>query len=421
VAFGQTTAAALPAGLDVMVYPVREGTRLPGPFLDALVQHEWPEVLLAPAGAVSAASVPTLLVDLDSTLPISELALGGDEVTSGWLEAVTTDADRRRDFLHAGVFSVELDPALLSSPGRVSARAVGLLLTRMADMAGLAGRSSPAHSERESSAGPAAPGATPSPPRELEGRAVPKPPGARFDAPRAEPRESDDVSVEDLSPLPPAPGPHPAAASSGTAQATDPVRFKERCAGGRVLVLAALSGLDGLTPIDLTQTTVIATPEVMPWLDARLGLAQFVCATVPPRTLEATAATRAARTVLVHSNHLDGAAIAPRARARVAILDLSRAGGPVLGWSDELRAGFFPGPGDAALALQWAAWLDPAEIIVAGADPLEAKPYWPAFYRGAKELLEARGIRFELVPRPDQKLHPGVRRAQQARKGSSSR
>jgi hypothetical protein len=411
VAFGQTTAAALPAGLDVMVYPVREGTRLPGPFLDALVQHEWPEVLLAPAGAVRAASVPTLLVDLDSSLPISELAPDEEDVRSGWLEAVTTDADRRRELLRAGVFSVELDPALLSAPGRVSARAVGLLLTRMADMAGLSGRSSPLRANSESFAGVSAP----APAFRLDARVSPNPPGAGIDAPR----KSDPLAVEDL--LPPAHDRRPTEAPPENERAQDPLHFKGRCTGGRVLVLAALSGLDGLTPIDLTHTTVIATPDVMPWLNTRVGLAQFVCATTPPRTLEAASATQAARTVFVHSSHLDGAVIAPRARAWVAVLDLSRAGGPVLGWSDEMRVGFFPGPGDAALALQWAAWLGPAEIMLAGVDPLEARPHWPAFCRGAKELLEARGIRFGLVCRPGQKLLSDERLARRPRKDSASR
>ncbi len=416
VAYGQTTAAALPPGLDVLVYPVREGTRLPAPFVDALVQHEWPNVILAPAGAIRNATVPTLLIDLDPAAPVSELAPSEDDGQSGWLEAVTTDADRRRELLRAGVFSVELTPALLSGTGRVSAQAAPFVLARLADMAGLGGRSGGAAPEFEAAQGLAP--ATTTPPKLP---VAPEAPGVCAPAERA--AESDPLAVE--RPVPPAPRPPLAPPTSDlppTMHPThEPQRYKGRYPGGRVLVLAALSGLDSLTPADLSYSTVIATPEVMPWLNARMGMAHFVCAGAAPRTLEAASAVEGARTVLVHASHLDGAAIAPRARARVSVQDLSRAGGPALGWSDEMAVGFFPGPGDVALAVQWAAWLGPSEILVAGLDPLEAKPHWPAFHRGAAELLSGRGVRYELAGRPRPEAPPEARLARPAGKGFSGR
>ncbi len=417
VAYGQTTAAALPPGLDVLVYPVREGTRLPAPFVDALVQHEWPSVILAPAGAIRNATVPTLLIDLDPAAPVSELAPSEDDGQSGWLEAVTTDADRRRELLRAGVFSVELTPALLSGAGRVSAQAAPFVLARLADMAGLTGRSGSAAPEFETAPG-AAPAATPPLQRPAAAEAV----DAVAPSERAL-AESDPLAVE--RPAPPAPRPPVAPPTSdllSTMHPThDPQRYRSRYPGGRVLVLASLSGLESLTPADLSYSTVIATPEVMPWLNARMGMAHFVCASAAPRTLEAASAVEGARTVLVHSSHLDGAAIAPRARARVPVQDLTRAGGPALGWSDEMGVGFFPGPGDVALAVQWAAWLGPSEILVAGLDPLEAKPHWPAFNRGAAELLGGRGVRYELVGRPRSEATQEARLARPAGRGFSGR
>lgn len=413
VAYGQASAAALPQGLDVMVYPVREGTRLPAPFVDALVHHEWPDVIVAPAGAIRNATVPTLLIDLDPNVPVSELAPAEDDGQNGWLEAVTTDADRRRELLRAGVFSVELTPALLSAPGRVSAQATPLVFARLSDMAGLAGRSGAAAPEAPADAAPAPPQDAAALSPMDAGRGSADAPAYAGEPPAAE---------RGAAPVPTtAVGPTADDLLAAVSPAHDPQRYKNRYPGGRVLVLAANSGLEALTPADLSYSTVIATPEVMPWLNSRMGLAHFVCATAAPRTLEATAAVQSARTVLVHASHLDGEAIAPRARAHVPLLDLSRAGGPALGWSDEMGVGFFPGPGDTALAVQWAAWLGPGEIVVAGLDPLEAKPHWPAFHRGVVELFASRGVRFELVGRPQQDVRLDNRLARPFGRDASTR
>jgi hypothetical protein len=211
---------------------------------------------------------------------------------------------------------------------------------------------------------------------------------------------------------PAAPAPAPVAPVGPGATPDDvhaPGLYRDRCRGARVLVLAAGSGLDTLSPADLGQATVVAVPESIAWLNSRMGLAQFVCATAQPRTLEAAAAMSTVRTVLVHADGLDGATIAPRARAHVPLQDLSLAGWPALGWSDELDRGYFPGPGDAGLALQWALWLGPAEIVLAGSSILEAKSWWPEFLRGAAAILAARGVRFVLIDTASGRQDPGHR------------
>ena len=64
--------------------------------------------------------------------------------------------------------------------------------------------------------------------------------------------------------------------------------------------------------------------------------------------------------------------------------------------------------GAAAMAVQWAAWLEPAEIAVVGRTTLDER--WPAFLLGAQELLASRGIAVE-IDREDER----PRRARAAR------
>ncbi len=573
VAYGQATAAALPAGLDVMVYPVREGSVLPAPFLDALIVHESADVLLAPAGSVPAPPVPALVVDLDHAVPAEKVVPRDEPGQASWIEALTDDVERRRALLRAGLFSVELNPGAFERAGRLAATSASAILGRLIDMAGLSTRPQPRKPayprpvEAVNSAAPLpeapplarphvapvlpAPGpstpvmsaplntaplitapvtpvvpvaplapvkpvappqpalstplaVTPEPPLVVKSEAplvvkaetplvvkaetpivkivqvTSHPPlvehedvteplatieptaphegrasSAPADVPSAksafslvtpiapstnEPATSapstpysipmtagafTPILSAPLTPIAPAAPVAPAAPIANVAPSTPaapiaptapahpadaprgpatPVEdresaglYRDRCINGRVLVLASAIGLDGISAALLGEATVIAVPESVAWLSSRMGLAQFVCATAQPRTLEAAAATSAVRTVLVHADHLDGATIAPRARARVAVRDLSRAGWPALGWSDELETGYFPGPGDVGLALQWAAWLGATEIVLAGAGPLETRPSWPEFLAGAAELLAAREGRIVIL------------------------
>jgi hypothetical protein len=167
-------------------------------------------------------------------------------------------------------------------------------------------------------------------------------------------------------------------------------------------VLGSVHGLDRLSPALLSEAAVLATPETLAWLDARVGPAQYVCLTSPPHSPEAAAALASVCSVVVHDERLDAAGLVPSARATVPLLDLQRAGGPALGWSDDMKVGFFPAGGDAALALQWAHWLGVSEVILVGVDAAEGKPGWLPFLRGARELLEARGITVTV-------LEPGAR------------
>jgi hypothetical protein len=156
-------------------------------------------------------------------------------------------------------------------------------------------------------------------------------------------------------------------------------------------------GLERLSPSAWDGAVLLATPGALPHLAGRGGPAPYVCLAGPPHEPEAQAALAAARGVVVHDDRLDAAECAPAAAATVPLLDLQRAGGPALGWSDDLKVGFFPAGGDAALALQWAHWLGVAEVVLAGADAAEAGPGWLPFLRGARELLEARGVSVTVV------------------------
>jgi len=433
VAYGQATAAVLPPGLDVFVYPVRDGTRLPAPFVEALIEHEAADVLLAPAGSVTSTSIPTLLVDLDPRIAPPVLVSGEDPASWTWVEGITALTERRPTLLRAGLFSVDVLADWFEGPGRLRASAAPALLARMTDLAGLLGR----HRDVARRAVPPfapAPTATPAPASAPEPPATP-PTDAVSDAdpwPLGDPfgeagvREGSLPSVKQVfSPTHPPrivpieirlaadPGrlsgaaptalaePEPPLALTDIAPATappvpkvsePPEAYRGRHAEGRALVLASIHALDGLSSALLAETPVLAVPETLPWLAARMGRAQYICVTATPRTPEACAALVEARAVVVHDERLDAEALAPHARATVPLLDLHRAGGPALGWSDDMKVGFFPGGGDAAMALQWAHWLGVSEVIVAGIDAADGKPGWSPFLRGARELLEARGI-----------------------------
>ncbi len=376
VALGQETAAALPEGLDVLVYPVREDTVLPAPFLAPLLEHLGAEVLLAPLGAVDAAPVPTLLLDLgnaeDGAPPIPR-----DPAHQAWTEAVTPRPERRRELIREGLFTVHLLPGWSGEPGRLAAAAAGPIARKLRELAPLV-------------AG-ARPGAGTEPPEETITSPVepPLPVPGETSAPEEE------ITVQVTSPEPVAEVRTPAP-PAWEPEVHDPERYRDRHAGREALVLASAEGLDALAPADLAAHLVIATPAALGWLIARMGIAHYTCATAEPATVEAKGALAGVRTVLVHASHLDGKRLAPVARALVPVLDLARAGGPALGWSDEMGTGFFPGPGDVALAVQWAAWLGAGEIRLAGTVPHETLPAWSGFLAGARAILEARGTRLLL-------------------------
>jgi len=377
VALGQATAAALPEGLDVLVYPVREDTLLPGPFLGPLLEHLGAEALLAPLGAVDTAPVPTLLLDLAGTDEERELPLPQDPAHLAWTEAVTARPERRRQLVREGLFTVHLLPEWFREPGHPAAAAAGPIARKLRELA------------------PLAAGARPFPVAEREDETITSPvePTVASREPAPAPEEEITVQVTSPEPVVEARTPSPAAWEP---EVHDPERYRDRHAGREALVLASPDGLDTLSPAELAAHVVVATPAALGWLIARMGIAQYTCATVEPGSVETRGALAGVRTVLVHASHLDGRRLAPAARALVSVLDLSRAGGPALGWSDEMGTGFFPGPGDAALAVQWAAWLGAGEIRVAGTAPLAALPAWSAFVTGARAILEARGTRLLL-------------------------
>jgi hypothetical protein len=464
VAYGQATAAVLPPSLDVFVYPVRDGTRLPAPFIEALLEHEAADVLLAPTGSVASTPVPTLLVDLDPRVAPPVLMSGEDPASWTWVEGITALAERRPVLLRAGLFSVDVLADWFEGPGRLRASAGPALMARMTDLAGLLGR----HREAERRA---VPPASQRPPAGLEPQAFPssssrsdathvslegslggfeaekylltqvkrdsilpaanlgQSPSLRAPGPPSTPAPPRIVPIQvrsaaDLGPDPggapaalaePEPGPEPeprpllaltdlgpAAAPPVPTASHPPEAYFGRHAGGRALVLASVHGLDRLSRASLAEAAVVATPETLPWLATRMGVAQYVCLAAPPRTPEAVAALAEVRAVVVHDERLDAEELAPRAWATVPLLDLQRAGGPALGWSDDMKVGFFPAGGDAAVALQWAHWLGVTEVVLAGIDAADGKPGWSPFLRGARELLEARGITVTV-------LDPGVR------------
>jgi hypothetical protein len=430
VAYGQATAAVLPPGLDLFVYPVRDGSRLPAPFVEALIEHEAADVLLAPTGSVTSTPVPTLLVDLDPRVAPPALVSGEDPASWTWVEGITALSERRPTLLRAGLFSVDVLADWFEGPGRLRAAAAPALLARMTDLAGLLGR----HRETERRAAPRPPGAPPAPAPpaapsraagpdddfgsfgvsfgepEVEREALPQV-KSTFAPPRIVPIEvrsatdsrpgpvSSGPSTALAEPDPPlasldiAPPPSPVPlARPVPATSQPPEAYRGRHAGARALVLASARGLDQLSPALLAEAAVLAAPETLPWLAARTGLAQYICVTATPRTPEAVAALAAAGAVVVHDERLDAADLAPGSKATVPLLDLQRAGGPALGWSDDMKVGFFPAGGDAALALQWAHWLGVSEVILAGVDAADPRSGWLPFLRGARELLESRGV-----------------------------
>ncbi len=462
IAYGSATAAALPEGLDTYVYPIRDGSRLPAPFLDALVEHEQPDVILAPAGATGASSAPVLLVDLDPRVNLDEAISFEDGSVVGWIEAITGMVERRPQLLRAGLFSVDYLPNWFAGAGKLAASSAGPMTARLADLASLAGshskRSEPVEGVRipvtsgtESSPAPLSTTAAipiiastdhetgPAPieqtvleaprvveaPHEFpsidfapnEGPSIEAPaldtPPIEVAPPESAPLEvvsNQEASFELAHPhseptvatTPDVDGtssfelmPEPMTAGSSQPHALDlasPDRYRTRNAGATALVLASLQGLDALTASELAHATVIAVPETLAWLTARMGLAQFVCVAQEPRSAEAAASLSTTRTVVVHSDHLMAETLAPRARACIALHDLSRSGGPSLGWSDELQQGYFPAGGDAALALQWALWIGASEVIVAGSEALSTRPGWTEFWKGTQQLLSARGV-----------------------------
>lgn len=438
VAFGQATAAVLPAGLDIFVYPLRDGTRMPAPFLDALVAHEQADVLLAPTGAIASTPIPALLVDLDPRVVPPAVTGAEDPAGWTWIEGITAIPDRRPTLLKAGLFSVDVLADWYEGPGRLAGAAGPSLFARMAELAGLLGR------HRPSPGGPSVPLKKPSEGShkgfigdrgvltEVEttsgpsiGR-VPEAGGlASAAAPRAAPPEPRVIPIEFRStatalmppeaptaPVAPPPAPQPvaplvvppppeAAALPGAgplpAVSHSPELFRGRHAGSRCVVVVSPRGIEQLAPEELGEGVVIAVPGALAWLTARRGTAHFTCVATPPESPEATGALRGMRSIVVHDAAIDAAECAPRARATVPLLNLERAGGPALGWSDDMKVGFFPAPGDLALALQWAHWLGASEVVLAGVDPGPAKSAAAAFLRGARELLEGRGVKLTLL------------------------
>jgi len=421
VAFGQATAAVLPPGLDVFVYPLRDGTRMPAPFLEALVAHERADVLLAPIGAIASTPVPALLVDLDPRVAAPPVTGAEDPASWTWIEGITAIADRRPTLLRAGLFSVDVLADWYEGPGRLAGSAGPSLFARMAELAGLLGRhraiseppsghsgaSSGTHPDEfgaqnhalttvksiSPASGDLGPSAPPSPP--------PSPPAAAA-APRIVPIEVRSTAaallpVETEAPPRVEPPPIPAAAAPPLAEVSQsPELFRGRYAGARCFVVASSRGLGHLAPEELRDGVVIAVPGALEWLSARGATAHFTCIAAPPASHESSGALHGARSIVVHDSAIDAAAVAPRARAIVPLLNLERAGGPALGWSDDMKVGFFPVPGDLALALQWAHWLGVGEVVLAGVETGSAKSAWTSFFRGARELLESRGVKVTL-------------------------
>lgn len=393
IAYGSATAAALPAGLDLYVYPIRDGSRLPSSFMDALIEHEQPDVILAPTGAVGVAAVPVLLLDIDPKLELDTVNTSDDNNKVGWVEAATGIAERRPLLLKAGLFSVDLVPQWFSSPGRLAADAAPALASRLTDLASLASRVAAFPPIPESAVIETTVDVIEIPVQEIPESA---PPLAEL-APIALPTSIEASKTSET----------PVLAEPSGLEVHEPMRYRGKNERGTAVVLTSLQGLDDLTPSELSHATVIAVPETLSWLTARMGIAQFICMAQEPRSNEAIAALSTARAVVVHSDHLAADPMAVRARARVPLVDLSRLGGPSLGWSDELDRGFFPIGGDQALALQWASWLGVQQLIVAGTAGLESRPGWAQFWKGAQELLHSRGIKIDL-PQAQQLVGAGT-------------
>lgn len=422
IAYGSATSAALDA-VEHTIYPIRDGSRLPSVFLEALVEHEQPDVILAPAGSIGVSSIPVLLIDLDPRISVQAVVEADDAGSVGWVEAVTGAQDRRPPLLRAGLFSVDYLPDWFAGPGKLAASAAPQVQARLADLANLS--SFAARGERR--AGGMTPASSPitdsspepAPTLDQASHSIPivvlDEPAFDLAVPSATPIITEPAALAGSAAhgdgassfstsyaldLPTAPPASPAAPVLGATEMPTNASPHDTCMNYRgrhgsstALVLASLDGLDALTPSELAHATVIATPETLAWLTARMGLAQFVCVAQEPRASEAIAALSTARTVIVHSDHLSPETLAPRARGNVSVVDLSRRGGPSLGWSDELQIGFFPAGGDAALALQWALWIGAREVIVAGQHGLETRPGWPQFWKGVKELLTVRGVK----------------------------
>lgn len=325
VAYGAATAAALPPGLDLVVYPVREATRLPAAFLGALLDHERPDAVVAPGGALTIDGIPALVLDTDPGLPAAEVV---PMPPAPGVRLLTATAERRAELAEAGHGSVDVEPGLLDASGRVRPELAPVVLALAEEACGRA--------------------AAPPPP------AGPEPPAAAAEA------------------------------------------FRDALPNRPVLVLAAGRGLDDIGAHELSGVTVVAVPEALPWLADRMGLAQFVCVDALPGGAAAEELARC-RGIVVHASHVPAGRVAPFARATVGVPDLHRAGGPRLGWSDDPGQGYFPGPGTAALAVQWGAWLGTRDIVIAGLTAQDIAGPWNAFLVGATEMVEARGGRLALL------------------------
>lgn len=371
IAFGRAVGALLPPDFPAFVYPLAPGNRLPAPFLEALIRHEGAQAVMAPKGLLTCAPVPALIFDIETSLPEDPPELA-EPTQWAFIEGVARNHRLRMELLSAGFFAAHEKPGWFTAEGTLAPTAVPEIRQTLARLAG-------------KSLAPEKPALAP---------AILHPDAAVAEPPAADPTPASwGVKLMQPSSEEPVEVPiHREPPPFGSPEASSAETFRGLLDGRRALVLTGGSGLDRLQPQDLCEASVLCVPEALPWLDSRLGSAQFVCTVSPPTSPVVQDALAHARTVLVHSPALEVASLAPRARQHVPLLDLHQAGGPALGWSDDMVTGFFPGGGDAALALQWAAWLGATEILIAG-EPLAPGDDWPLFCAGAEELLNQRGLR----------------------------
>lgn len=135
VAFDPRCATEVPR-ID-FVYPLElpPGTPVPGPLAAALAADAGARVILAPAGALESAPLPTLLVDLGQ--PFEAVAFA-DPAEWADVEAVARTAARRDVLEAAGVLVIEVLPDWYAGDGRLAPQAGAAVAQRLAALAGRA-------------------------------------------------------------------------------------------------------------------------------------------------------------------------------------------------------------------------------------------------------------------------------------------
>jgi len=331
VTFGRETAEFLPFGFEVLAYPVEEGTGLARPFYDALVRGHDIDTVLAPAHIVSSASVPTLALDLVPEASLDDLGQTMREAPASLVEAAVATVERRATMLRLGLFVAEWRPQWFDENHRLRSTAASEITRRLTELAST-GMSRAVDSD-----------------------------------------ETRDTPESGISPP--------------ERSATE---YRSRHRGREVILLIGNGPFEHLGPQDLAHATIIAGSSALPWLREQMGDADFVCLTEAPRSRKAADALSTSRATVVVPRGTMLARCTPRARAAVHLDDFAAGGAPTFGWSDDLTAGFFPGPDEAALALQWASWIGAGSLRIAG-EPLEKEsPRWRAFLDAALDQIRRR-------------------------------